>query len=190
MEKSSPLIRAFIGIAIPVSPSLRKLLHNFESLGNAIKTVSERNLHVTLKFLGDVSEEQIADVGRILAEIVPRYQSHRISLVGVGAFPHAQRPSVVWIGMQQAGKLVELAGEIEQELRPVGFAPEHRGFSPHLTVGRIKTRPPQMLFDLMNSHAQLEFGEIMINEVRLYSSELKSQGPEYSTLQSYALRSN
>ncbi|MFN0199551.1 MAG: RNA 2',3'-cyclic phosphodiesterase [Planctomycetaceae bacterium] len=187
MEKPSPLIRAFIGIAIRVSPSLRKLLRDFELLGNGIKIVSEQNLHVTLKFLGDVSEEQIAKVDRLLAEIVPRYRSHRISLARVGAFPHVQRPSVVWIGMQPAELLIALAEEIERESRLIGFEPEQRAFSPHLTIGRVKFRPPQKLFDLMRKHEQTVFGDVEIDEVRLYSSELTPQGPKYAVLKEYPL---
>ena len=187
MEKPSPLIRAFIGIAIRVSPSLRKLLRDCELLENGIKTVSEQNLHVTLKFLSDVSEDQLAKVDRILTATVPRYRIHHISLVGIGAFPHVRRPSVVWIGMQPAELLIALAGEIERELRLIGFEPEQRAFSPHLTIGRIKFRPPQKLFDLMREHEQTAFGDVEIDEVRLYSSELTPQGPKYAVLKGYPL---
>lgn len=190
MAEKTALIRTFIGVDIPTSTAFADVLRDLDAMGRAIKTVDSSSMHVTLKFLGDTPVDQIDEIGSAIAKIASSHDRFLVKLHGVGVFPHEQRPSVLWIGMRHAETLVDMVGEIERRLSDFNFAPERRAFSPHLTLARVKARPPQSLFDLLSAHQEREFGEFAVDAVTLYQSELTPKGAVYTVLKKCPLRSD
>lgn len=175
-------VRCFIAATIPGTPPLRDMLDALGEMGRAVKPVAVDNLHVTLKFFGDVPREQTAAIGRTLQEVAAAAEAFDVVLKGLGAFPHPGRPSVIWAGMDNAEPLVQLAVELEDRLEALGYVRESRPFHPHLTLARIKARPPESLRGLLQQCEATEFGTAVIDHVDLYESELRREGPRYTVL--------
>jgi 2'-5' RNA ligase len=181
------MLRTFIAVKIPQMPELRRLHSQLADLGDRFRPVSLSNLHVTLKFLGDVAESQISAIAAAVERVVNARPKFVVRLIGLGAFPSDRRPSVVWAGFKQAAPLCQMATELDGALVPLGFAPEVRQFQPHLTLLRVKSRPPEALFGLLTAEAETDFGMIEISHVELVESELTRGGSRYTTLAKCAL---
>ena len=110
-----------------------------------MRPVRAQNLHVTLKFYGDIDEAQAAELAKGCDEIAARTSPFKWTISGTGAFPTIARPSVIWAGARDAEPLVQLANAVEHLSEQLGFARERRPFHPHVTVARIRCRPPDDL---------------------------------------------
>ncbi len=185
---SKPL-RLFIAVKVPSPPSLRKVLKHLETMGRPVKPVSADNLHVTLKFLGDTNPARIPEIRNAVSEAVHGEKSFETHIVGLGAFPRIQRPSVIWAGLENGEPLIKIAESLETKLSGLGFHPEHKPFHPHLTLARIKSKPPPELAELLNENQTTEFGVVSISSVELFQSELQPNGPRYTVLASAVLSS-
>lgn len=141
-------MRAFI--AIELSQSLHTHLHSLQShlaealkqtpdAANALRWISAENIHLTLRFLGDSSAEQIQQISVGLDELASKHAGFDLTLAGIGCFPNVRRPNIVWVGVGgQVRELTNLQRPIEQLALSAGFAAEDRPFSPHLTIGRAR----------------------------------------------------
>ena len=175
--------RAFVAVAAPPQPGLVALLDELGSLGADLRCVMPENLHFTLAFLGDVpdgSEEPIAaalhDAARGLAPSLAQ-------LRGVGAFPSARRPRVVWVGVADPRPLVTLATRVREALAAAGFRGDDKDFRAHLTLARVRSdRGADKLAGFLRAHAQDEPGELAVREATLYRSVLSPHGPTYEAL--------
>jgi RNA 2',3'-cyclic 3'-phosphodiesterase len=145
------------------------------------------SLHVTLKFLGGTLESQVPEICTVAKGVVNGLGATHVRLMGLGAFPNLRRPSVVWVGLDQAELLCKIAVDLDRALAPLGYAQESRAFQPHLTLLRIKTRPPEQLFSLLSDESQTAFGLVPINEVEYLQSELGPRGSRYTKLATFAL---
>ena len=181
-------IRAFVAVDVVCGPELRRVLRELNEMGRAVRAMSPDHLHVTLKFLGGVPLEQTAGIARAIAESVRAAPAFTAELRGLGAFPHLDRPTVVWVGYAEPGLMSGLAEQIEIGLNPLGFAREQRPFHPHATLARIKSRPPDSLRQLVEQHAATSFGSTDVGSVELYQSELTKEGPRYTVLSRAGLR--
>jgi RNA 2',3'-cyclic 3'-phosphodiesterase len=179
--------RAFVGVDLPVPGRVQALVASLGGLGKAVRTVPAGNLHVTLKFLGDVEADEIREIDTITKAACEGIDPFDVRLVGLGAFPKIERPSVVWVGIENGEPLVEMANRLETALAPLGYPPEARAFTPHLTVARVKFRPPPELDELFTRHATTPFGTSPISRVVLYESSRHPTGPEYTPLATYDL---
>jgi 2'-5' RNA ligase len=160
--------------ALPVPPSVAK----------QARWVRPENLHVTLKFLGEVAREQLEAVENTLSSV--KSQAIELSVRGIGFFPSERRPRVLWAGAQAPPSLAALAGEIDQALAKLGFERETRAFAPHLTLARFE--PPRASKELQaaaQARAGCEFGVLRTREFQLLESKLKPGGAEYTTLRSF-----
>jgi len=178
----SHTLRAFIAVRIAPPPPLRKIVLRLSQLGRAVRSVSPNAMHVTLKFLGDTSAESIPHVANVLNAATATASPMTVRLKGVGVFPRLDRPSVVWAGMEDAEPLIELARVLEAGLSPFGFEAERRPFQPHLTLARVKFKPPPELFELLDELAATDFGSVTIDAAELLQSEPRPDGPLYTTL--------
>ncbi len=185
-------IRTFIAIDVPTSQKeqIARLQGQLRGLGGRISWTRPEGIHLTLKFLGDVEERQLP----LVAEAVVRAARHtgplEIGITGTGAFPNLRHPRVLWVGVAEpTGRLKELAHAIAQELRPLGFPPEDREFSPHLTLGRVKD--PRGLEQVVRALQEANFsgGTFVAREVRVMKSDLKPTGAEYTALHHIPLTS-
>jgi 2'-5' RNA ligase len=175
-------IRTFIAIKIPRLDPLRRVLKELAGMGRALKTVDPDNLHVTLKFLGETDVDLIREVRALMERAAQSRTSCDVSVTELGVFPQAERPSVVWAGLRGADVLASLAAELEAGLEPYGFPRENRPFVPHLTLARVKARPPESLHDLLTRHAKTAFGQAKIDHVEFIRSELGPDGSRYTVL--------
>ncbi len=178
----SDSIRTFVAVKISIPLALRPVLRSLATMSWPVVAVSPDNLHVTLKFLGDTPIESRDAIQNQIAESVIGQPPFVLRVAGLGAFPHVDRPSVIWAGLSDAEPLVSLALRLEAVLEPLGFARESRPFHPHLTLARVKGRPPRELFELLRQHANTDFGTVEIQSVEFVRSERERDGARYSTL--------
>jgi 2'-5' RNA ligase len=180
-------MRLFVALAIPedTREKLASLLREFKNTDPAPRWIPPQNLHVTLKFLGEVAPERITAICDALAEIRLGKQIH-LEFRGLGFFPNARSPSVLWNGIESSEELARLASAIDRALGPPSIALETKPFVPHLTIARFKQ--PQVSSALraeIAKHQNCTFGTVSAAEFHLMESTLKSGGAEYTTLRSF-----
>jgi 2'-5' RNA ligase len=144
--------------------------------------VAESNLHITVKFLGGVDEARLADVAAALTRvaIVPAFG---VEIRGLGAFPGATRPRVLWAGAPGSSAFARLAEGIDEALVALGFPPEGRGFTPHVTLGRVREpRRDPALAEALDAAAARPFGSLRVERVSLMRSDLSPRGARYTEL--------
>ncbi len=153
-----------------------------------VKWVPAENLHITLKFLGDASDDSVQRVKEHLSGISKRHGPFEVKLYGVGVFPDKRRPRVVWIDLLDSGELIKLQEAVEISLITVGFTKEDRPFSPHLTIGRIRSLKAKDLFiGAIETLKDKDFGNIGVNKISLMNSDLKPTGAQYSIVAEFPL---
>ena len=135
------LLRAFIALELP-SPLQAAIESQTKALRQAagssgVRWVSAHNLHLTLKFLGDISPSAVAYLDQMLAGEAARFSAITLELEGLGCFPDSHRPRVVWVGIQAPPQLEALQRGVEAGAARLGYAGDERPFSPHLTIGRV-----------------------------------------------------
>ncbi len=185
-------LRTFIAVEIDegLRTAAARVAEDLQAAGAEIRWVAPPNMHVTLKFLGDVAEERIASVCDTVAEAVAGAAPFDLELRGVGAFPNAARPRTLWVGTGTGrSQLESLAGRVEAALAALGFAPENRPFQAHCTLGRVRrpTRALANLAPLLKQRADLSLGQSKIHEVVVFSSRLQRGGPIYEAIRRLGL---
>ena len=158
-------------------------------LGIKVSWTKIENLHLTLQFLGYVEEAKVERIEHAFLDVVTRHKPFEIAIEGAGGFPNDRQPRVIWVGSQDAeGKLTALARAVQAALQPLGFEPEHREFSAHLTLGRVKIpRPDVALTRAIDSLKDKTFGTLRVDSIHLYESQLHPEGSIYTKLSSHAL---
>ena len=182
-----PRLRTFIALDLgkPIRDRLVALQNNFAKDTSGVNWVGPDNLHVTLLFLGEVDDRDVPAVCRAVADVTQTLPSFSISVEGVGCFPNPRRPHVLWVGVGAgAQEVVGLHDAIEPPLLALGcYRREDRKYSPHVTLGRLRSQqaPPGFVQALAKYQAW-KAGEVGVCEVHVMSSELTPQGPNYSVL--------
>lgn len=180
--------RAFISADLPPLPRVEALLQDLRAASRELKTVSADHLHLTLKFLGDTEEGLVPEIVSAMREASAGVPPLDLRVRGTGAFPTLSHPKVVWIGIEGADALGQIAKSLNEHLAALGFEPEHRSWSPHVTVARVRTpRGLERVREILQAQASEEFARIRIEEIRLKKSVLKPQGPEYTTVEAVPL---
>ena len=185
-------MRLFVALEIPstVRQNLATLLESFRAITKEPRWVWAENLHVTLRFLGEVAEAKVDAVKSALGEIRSD-QAVALELRGLGFFPNEKHPRVFWAGMEASPNLKKLAGEVEGAVEKLGIPREKREFSPHLTLARFeRPRLPEALRKLITDNQQREFGSLRTNEFQLIQSKLKPTGAEYTTVATFQFAPN
>ena len=188
-------MRAFLAIELPheVTSALADLNQRLASLRvQGLRLVRPEGTHVTLKFLGDISEEQTYGISSAVSSVARVHRTFVLRLAAAGAFPDPEAPRVLWVGVDgELPPLMALQRHIESSLEPLGFAPDKREFNPHLTVARIRTGTPgperhratEVLF-ASHSRPGLSFA---VESVSLIQSRLLSGGAVYQRVASMPL---
>ncbi len=185
-------MRLFVALEIPaaVRDNLAALIAELRELSAKVadkrpRWVRRENLHVTLKFIGEVSPAKLEGIRGALSAIRSDAPVE-IRIRGLGFFPNEQHPRVLWAGLDASANLPALAEDIGSALETQGMLREHRAFTPHLTLARIE--PPglheKLRAAIQNTNAR-EFGSFQTQEFHLIESKLKPSGAEYTTLASY-----
>ena len=180
------MIRSFIAIELP-EETIKKLAAIQEQLKGSrarVRWVKPGSIHLTLKFLGNISPVQVDEIAAAAAQVVVDQPPVTLCPAGLGAFPSNRKPRVIWVGLRgEVERLVNIQAGLEKALEPLGFAQEGRGFRPHLTIGRVKDRRGlQSLIEAMSTLELPEFNSFDANEIILYKSDLRPTGAIYTKL--------
>lgn len=172
-------MRTFVAVEVSDSDALDSIVKLQSDLQIRASPVSKQNMHFTLLFLGEITEEIASEVKNALTNVV--FSSIPVTFTHLGAFPSPKAPRVVWLGVDEASasKLVELAKQVEQKLQPLGFRPD-KAFKPHLTIFRIRSREDYS--EKISKFGEGNYGADVIRELKFKQSVLTSNGPIYSDL--------
>ena len=185
-------MRLFVALAISeeVRRQVALLIGELRERDRAMGWVNSQNLHITLKFIGEVPANRVPVICETLASVATG-QSLSLEFNGLGFFPDVRRPSVVWVGITSAAQLASLASHIDQALATIGVPREEKPFIPHLTIARIKERRGSPAFAAsIEEKSRRSFGVMSAGEFHLMESKLKSGGAEYTTLRSFPFAGN
>ena len=183
-------LRTFIATDFPpaIQNSIQEQINILRNtLGDSsIRWVPVQNIHITLKFLGDVSPARVDALQRIIKDTADSNPAFDIHIKGLGSFPNPKRARVLFIGIQASAELEAFQRGIESACQRVGFKSEMRPFSPHLTIGRVRQRTSksdqQKIYEILRDVKIDSLGTASVDSVHLYKSERKSNGAIYTKL--------
>lgn len=182
-------IRAFIAIQLPseIQESLELILHNSQpGLQGLVRWVPVRNIHITLKFLGNVPHEKLADLETALGDIAGNFPPFAIEAKNLGAFPTIQRAKVIWVGIEPNEALHHLYLAMEEVMNHLGFPKEDRQFSPHLTLARVNDPASPEIYrkisSVLTKFQTVRAGSFLAKEITLFRSDLTPHGSIYTPL--------
>ena len=185
--------RVFCAIEMP-HPTRLAVMKYVSDLRETVPNVRaswsrESNIHLTLKFLGEVPTKTVPDFSAAISRVVAGVEPFSVLLKGKGVFPRRRDPRILWIGITDPdGKLEELHSRVETESFAGGFAKEEKRFHPHLTLARLRSQ--QNVRELVDAHELLAFEpqQIRITELVVFRSELSSSGSQYTAISRHALK--
>ena len=192
-----PVIRAFIAIETPkpVQVRLAEIIAELKlkSQSNVIRWVSAENIHITLKFLGEVSSANLDLLTKMVQTEVSKHTQFTVTVGGIGAFPTLLRPRVVWIGIDAPSIITALQNGVESETVRLGYTPEERKFSPHLTIARIShnasSDETHQVGQILSKYEVGDIGSYTVDSIVLFKSDLQPGGAVYTPLSVMPLKS-
>lgn len=182
--------RLFVAIKIQAEEPLSEVFHELKQAlkHEKIKWVEPHNLHLTLKFFGETSEEKIPDITDVLKKASKEHQAFSFDISKIGIFGSRYNPKIIWAGIEHTDQLIQLDLSIKNELKNIGFFPDRQNFVPHLTLGRIKFLNDKDLFQAIISDFREEyFQSVRVSEILLLESTLSKRGPVYSVIETFLL---
>ncbi len=182
-------IRSFI--AIEISESVREKIADLQE---ELKKHQERiswtkpdNIHLTLKFLGDIEESKTKSIGESLTTATKEFQPFNFFVKELGIFPNFRRPRVLWVGINNTGnELNKIHSKIEQQLNQLGFPKEKKRFNPHLTIGRVQSQVSDQFIEKFNT-CKFDGGKVKVEEIIFMKSRLRPKGAIYTPLKKLRL---
>lgn len=185
-------MRCFISILLPeeIKKEMSDIQTRFRSSGSDVSWTKPDGMHLTLKFLGEIEEKGLAKIEESLNMAACGISPFLLTVLDTGVFPDLRRPRVVWLGLKEDGtNLTRLQRGIEKELETIGFPPEKRRFSPHVTLGRIRSNKNLgRLLHIMEEEKISDPGTFRVSNVHLMKSDLRPAGAVYSELYSVTLK--
>src|SRR5882762_1398467 len=182
-------MRLFVALEIPsaVRENLAALVKSLRAVSPQTRCARPENVHVTLKFIGEVAAARLAAIRSALAGVRSE-QSVTLDFRGLGFFPNEKHPRVFWAGIEASPNLKTLAADIDKATEKLGIPVEKRHFSPHLTLARFESpRLPEKLRAAIEENAACDFGSVRTSQFHLIESKLKSTGAEYTTVESFPI---
>jgi 2'-5' RNA ligase len=179
-------VRLFVAVLLneTTRAALARTIDRLQAAAPRVAWVQAQNLHVTLKFLGTVADPLVEPVRQALGAAAAVTGAFDLAVQGLGAFPSQTRPRVIWAGIGDGREAaVTLARLVDSALAPLGFPPEARAFSPHVTLGRVRLpRRDEALSRLVTAGSGTRFGSIRVRAIGLMRSELSPRGARYTEL--------
>ena len=181
-------IRSFIAFDLDSELVLKRITAVQDLLaksGADLKLVEPKNIHMTVRFLGNITPSMVEKIFQEMKKV--QFAAFDVKIHGIGAFPNVHYPRVLWAGITEgADQLRNIFSQLEPRLRSIGFTPDKRGFSPHLTIARVKSgRNKAELAKFVTENVNYEFGIVRAECLRLKRSDLTPKGPIYSTLKEF-----
>jgi 2'-5' RNA ligase len=189
-------MRTFIAIELPkeIKEALASLQQGLKNSGADVKWVQPENIHLTLKFLGEIDEQVLAKIINILEVTAENQNSFYLNLSSLGAFPNMNFPRVIWIGIKKGdSQIQEVASKLEKEISGIGIPKENRAFSSHITLGRVKSglnrdKLTKKLNELAGNFLKEGSCAFPVKKITLFKSTLTPQGPIYEILKEVPLK--
>jgi 2'-5' RNA ligase len=187
---TADVIRTFIAVDLPTSvlDALGQISNQLQEKlpDTPVRWVDYRKMHLTLKFLGDISRENISMVEKILQTEASKRQVMEVGVGGIGAFPKMRHPRVIWVGVEAPSELFDLRRGIEDGVARLGYNYDKYEFTPHLTLGRISrkasARDVRRVGNVLHEFQVGFLGVARIDAVHLYRSDLQPDGAQYTRL--------
>ena len=179
-------LRVFLALDLdePVKKQLLRLQNRLAAVGADVRWVKAEHIHLTMKFLGDVSDKIAADLCRLSQNVAAEFEPFEFTARGAGCFSNHGRPRVIWMGVDDpSGSVRRLHDRIEKTLAPLGLRRELRAFKPHITLGRISS--PRNALELradVEKNNAFEAGTQQATEITVYSSQLSPEGPIHTVM--------
>jgi 2'-5' RNA ligase len=179
------MMRLFIALPLEkaVEDHLGKLIITLKQKGGQVRWVAPKNIHLTVRFLGDTEDDLVPQLGGIIDETAKKFTPVQTQIDRLGAFPNLHRPNVIWVGLHDnTDILAELANDVEAGVRRLGIEPDPKTFKAHLTLGRVKdSRGLESLTGFVQSH-QFAPIPLLFDRIVLFKSTLTPQGSIYERL--------
>lgn len=180
--------RIFIGISLPneIKEKIENIKKTFrQSMINA-KWVEKENMHITLKFLGEIPEEKVANIAKIIAKTSKFFKPIILEIEGIGAFPNMKKPSVLWIGISKGNEeIIKYQNLLETNLVDLGFPKDTKSYHSHITIARIKNH--KNVDKLTTMIKEIKLGQMTFDKVDIIKSTLTPQGSIYNILEQIKL---
>lgn len=189
-------MRTFIAIELPqeIKDFLSRLQTELKATQADVKWVAPENIHLTLKFLGEIDDKKLTQIIEIIDDTAKGKDKFRICISSLGAFPKIDFPRVIWVGIETGDKEIkEIAGGLEEKIAKTGIPKEDRPFSSHITIGRTRsTLNREKLVGYLKNKSELggEKLEFYVTKVTLFKSTLTPKGPLYEALKEASLKTN
>ena len=182
--------RVFLAIRFSENEFLGQYINTIQSQLRAekIKWIDSNNIHLTLKFFGPIEESLLKKIKISLENALKSQQTFEISFNKLGIFGSKYQPRVLWMGLQNDEKIINLESIISQELTKIGITTDRQNFVPHLSIARIKHLASKKYFQsVIDRHNDFDSKEILIDRIFLYQSILRPEGPIYKVLKEFKL---
>ena len=182
-------IRAFLAIDLDddLKPKINKVIKQFKQIDTNIKYVELLNLHLTLKFFGEIDTEGLKLLESKIANVVSEFKPFNVKIKGCGAFPNNNHIKVIWVGIDEDSIIKELHDKLDSEFVKLGFDKDKR-FSTHLTIGRMKSaKNKNQVKSAIEEFSNIEIGEMTVANITLKKSTLTPSGPMYEDLKVFEL---
>lgn len=194
MGSDDKKIRAFVAIDLPgvILADLENVLEALKQKIDDVKWVRGESIHLTLKFLGNIDLDEVDKISDVLTPVFDSSAVIPLTIEGAGVFPNEKKPRVVWIGVSEEGNALEaLQRAIDDRLASINYPRETRSFSPHITIGRVKSginNPARLLPGIFRNIENFKTDTFTADAVHLYRSDLKPGGAAYAKLKTFSLK--
>lgn len=189
LSQNMTTLRAFVAIELPdpLQTGLAAVISTLQkSSPPVVRWVPAENIHLTLKFLGNISTASLNDLQRTLQASVKGLRPFEVQVAGVGAFPKLRTPRVIWSALNAPDALTHLAQIVDAAALKLGYPQEERPFSPHLTLGRVSDKANAQevsaLADNLAKQGNISLGSFTVRDIQLFRSDLKPTGSVYTSL--------
>jgi len=191
-------MRAFLAVEIPqeIREKIKNIIEEFKRITNRnninkVKWVKPENIHITIYFFGELNEKDVLYTIKELSSIEDIISPFEVSIKGISAFPRPEYPKVIWCGIEDKSDSLKKANHFVKDLinnNRLNVEIDNKEYSPHLTIGRVKSKYSKSLVEKINSLEKASFGKFIVNELILFSSTLTKSGPIYKEIKKFSFR--
>ena len=181
------MMRAFIAIDIGANEEIKKIFEKLKETNAKLKLVEPQNLHLTIKFIGEIDKKMVGEIKDVMNEAVKGIKPFKGKIIGLGCFPNFKNIRVIWLGFHDNGESSKIANYIDEKLVKYGIKREN-SYQPHITIARMKSpENKEKVIKIIEENKEKYFGEIDCKSIKLKQSILKPDGPIYTDLEEIRL---